>query len=148
MAHFDFNLANSLADISNNVEINCVVSDLTNPDIDMIANHLFEIPLERSYGSELNMIFKKRITAIENKHAVNSTFIETLSLVSFFAVDYKKDTEFSFIQAKHYMIPEYTGHVNTIFCTAYPGTEIYKFYRTQIEILEKKAILAKEKNNE
>jgi hypothetical protein len=140
MSHFEQSLAKALAEIAPHVEINCVVSDLSGDAIETIN---FLTGLSKSDPSiitdHLNR-YNKHLDTIRAKRGINNAFIKIVSMISYFAIDYKQQTESSFIQAKHILLSDRKGDYNTFYCIARPGTEIYEYYRNQIEILEKKAM--------
>ena len=137
MTFFNYDLANSLANTEPYVEINCVVTDLNNPDVKKAMDYLFR-GIKKGKQSVSRLSFDRQISRIRSARNINVDFITTFSHISYFAIDYKEQTESSFIQAKHYLVQEYAGEVKVFYCIVRPGTELYKYYLDQIFLLEKK----------
>jgi len=137
MSFFDFDFANFLANIEPHVEIKCVVTDLNNPDVRKNMDYIFG-GIEKEKNSPARSTFDRNVSRVKRTRSINVDFITAFPHISYFAIDYKEQTEFSFIQAKHYLIAEYTGEVNVYYCIVRPGAKLYEYYRKQIILLEKK----------
>jgi hypothetical protein len=144
MSHFNYNLANSLADVDQRIEINCVVSDSNSCDLK--SPTMFNLDIrEKMLINGLRNTFDMYIKSIRSKRTINVDFINIFAHISYFAIDYKEQTKYSFIEAKHYLIPEKGKNTSVYYCIARPGTEIYRYYSNQIALLEEKAKEAKAK---
>ena len=84
--------------------------------------------------------FEIWIRNIKNEHAnTECDYANLFTPISYFAVDYKDEKESSFIQAKHYLIQgDFGKSPNYIYVAARPGTDLYRYYKQQILLIEKK----------
>lgn len=75
-----------------------------------------------------------RIT--ENDTDIKISYIDFYAPISYFAIDYKEQTESSVIVAKHYLHNLGKKNLNAYFCIAKPGHFLYDIYLKQIVMLE------------
>ena len=137
MAFFDYDIENSIIKVDQSVNITFVVMNVYNEDVATGVESFYNISKEET--RMLHESFIKRVLRINNFRKTNFGVIDTFVQVSYFAVDYKELTEFSFIQAKYYLLTKNDEHIDVMYYTARPGTELFKCFRKQILIIEDKA---------
>ena len=90
---------------------------------------------EKYYEARMET-FTSGIEAIRSYRNVDVTPLDIFVPVAYFAIDYESETTSSFIQAKYYLLSKERGDAKVFYCTAYPGTELYKIYQEQILLIK------------
>ena len=142
----DDDLVNSLINIDSNVTIDIVITDTTNQEVLNILN--FQYGISENEWKARQIIIGKIIKKIKKKRpSTNVSFINIVSPISYFAIDYDEESESSFIQTKYYSIPkDKDGNLPDFFyCGTHPETGLYNYYRKQIFLLKMKANEAMER---
>ncbi|MCL2057344.1 MAG: hypothetical protein FWH02_09050 [Oscillospiraceae bacterium] len=126
----DYNMENAFAEVSTEITITFVCANLENDDVLKSANGFFG----RNKIEPLNSfhVYQKAIERMKKKRNIVDKYIDIFVPISYFAIDYKEITEFSFIQAKHYLLDENRGEIKALYCTVRPGSVLYNYYQEQI----------------
>ncbi|MCL2311530.1 MAG: hypothetical protein FWC41_03415 [Firmicutes bacterium] len=143
-----------LADIKSSVSITLAVNNYEEPDVMTALYSFFGKPSKKWDGYKT--FFNESVKKIKNRpdRPVKVIYMDTFVPIAFFAIDYKEETDNSFIQAKHYILSDELDHdkqngykIKGYYYTARPRTDSYKLYReylNQILLIENsKGVLSK-----
>ena len=136
MTFLDYALRNVLVnDTDPKVTINFAAVDyIKNNDIMTFLQDYFGPHREKWYKHR--DAFNDHVEILKNRQNTSFLDLDIFMPVSYFAIDYKEKTKFSFIQAKHYLRHKYENEVNVLYYTAHQGTKLYEQYRNQILLIE------------
>jgi len=126
---------NVLSLIDPRVSITLAVADHDNTDVMIALEHYFNI--RPDHWTARRQLFDDGVQRIKIDREVNVINVDIFMPIAYVAVDYYTETEYSFIQAKHYLIAEENTDTKSFFCTVVPGTNLYDYYREQILLIER-----------
>ena len=124
-----------LPNIELRIAIKFVVADCNNDDILKAVKGISNAAKEELQS--LSQVFDIGLNRIKHDRDVDVVFIDFYVSISYFAIDYKEQTNSSFIQAKHYLLNENKKSIKVFYCTVRPGTNLYDYYKEQILILDR-----------
>ena len=135
----DYRVQNDFINVNSEIPITFVMVNSDHQDIlklfDMLngwSNN--ETENERTPIIESVKLGVKRIRDNRKKN-INIKYNNFIVSSSYFAVDYKVKTKYSFIQIKHYLLNDKKA-VKVLYYTVLPSSDLWKHYCEQIRILE------------
>jgi len=122
-----------LIDLGENVKITLATVKFPNDDIEKYMKNFFgkkeEGYLEKCYNNFID--FLEQLKSVRQNN-VNAIFLNIYNPISYFSIDYLKETESSCIWAKHYTINENNGITDFFYTRATPQEKLYYRYLEQI----------------
>ena len=123
-----------LPNVSASSIIDLAVPDLSNENVVRSLTHFFGMSsldwdMRRNLFSE---ILGKVDSTVSGGRPISMIFLDMFVPVSFVAIDYLEETEFSCIQAFHYLLHKSRNDWQSYLCTVRPSHVMYERYRNQV----------------
>jgi len=132
----DYDLTTSIANLPSEVSVSFFATNCNKNPVSLNYLHDFG-GWREGYYTSLWETLNNSLERIKRRRSVSFTCLDLFVPISYFAIDYLVETEFSFIQAKHYLLVEERNDIKVYYCEAYPGTDVYDYYLEQIKLIER-----------
>jgi len=91
MSHFNYELANTLANVAQQVKIECIVSDSNITELEMTP--YFHVR-QTGKKEDLRRLFNECIASIRSNHSkIDVEFVNAFVPISYFAIDYSSQID-------------------------------------------------------
>ena len=131
----DHGVYNDFANVKSHIPIKLVLSS-NNINTKKALHMLYNWSgVSKKFTEAIITSVDEAINNIRNKRSIDVKYIDFVTPTSYFAIDYKEETDVSFIQIKHYLLCN-KKNIEALYFTVYPSSDLYNLYKRQIELLE------------